>query len=109
MSCLKRTMLCAALMGLPCVGTAQNLDLNVTGGSDELRSELKDAMSIYALVDSGEATPQGLIAAAQADYGRIVAALYGGGGFRPLCRSRWTGAKQRVFHRLKRRSPSRRS
>ena len=84
MSCLKRTMLCAALMGLPCVGTAQNLDLNVTGGSDELRSELKDAMSIYALVDSGEATPQGLIAAAQADYGRIVAALYGGGRFSPV-------------------------
>lgn len=84
MSSLKRTMLCAGLMAAPCIAAAQNLDLNIPGGSDELRSELKDAMSLYALVDSGEATPQGLIAAAQTDYRRIVAALYDGGRFSPV-------------------------
>ncbi|MFA8384937.1 MAG: autotransporter assembly complex family protein [Pelagibaca sp.] len=81
---LTRTILCATLIGVPGIGAAQNLDLNVSGGSDELRSELKDAMSLYALVDAEETTPQALIAAAQADYGRIVAALYGGGRFSPV-------------------------
>ena len=84
MNRLTRTILCAALVGVPGIGAAQNLDLNVSGGGDELRSELKDAMSLYALVDVDESTPQALIAAAQADYGRIVAALYAGGRFSPV-------------------------
>ena len=88
---LKRTILCAALVGVPGFSTAQDLDLNVSGGSDELRSELKDAMSLFALVDAAEATPQALIAAAQADYGRIVAALYGGGRFAPVVSIRIDG------------------
>lgn len=83
MNRLTRTILCAAWVAVPGVGAAQNLDLNVSGGSDDLRSELKDAMSLYALVDAEDATPQALIAAAQADYSRIVAALYGGGRFSP--------------------------
>lgn len=83
MNHLTRTILCAAWVAVPGIGAAQNLDLNVSGGSDELRSELKDAMSLYALVDAEDATPQALIAAAQADYARIVAALYGGGRFSP--------------------------
>lgn len=84
MNRLTRTILCAVFVGVPSIGAAQDLDLNVSGGSDELRSELKDAMSLYALVDAEDATPQALIAAAQADYGRIVAALYGGGRFSPV-------------------------
>lgn len=84
MNRLTRTILCAALMGVPGIGAAQNLDLNVSGGSDDLRSELKDAMSLYALADAEETTPQALIAAAQADYERIVAALYGVGRFSPV-------------------------
>lgn len=84
MNRLKRTMLCAALVAVPGLGLAQDLDLNVSGGSEDLRSELKDAMSLYALKDAEDATPQALIAAAQADYGRIVAALYGGGRFSPV-------------------------
>ncbi|WP_416884191.1 autotransporter assembly complex protein TamA [Marivita sp.] len=91
MSRLKRTMLCAVLAGVPVFGAAQNLDLNIPGGSDELRSELKDAMSLFALVDADEATPQALVAAAQADYGRIVAALYAGGRFSPVVSIRIDG------------------
>lgn len=83
MNRLTRSILCAVWVAVPGVGAAQNLDLNVSGGSDDLRSELKDAMSLYALVDAEDATPQALIAAAQADYSRIVAALYGGGRFSP--------------------------
>lgn len=83
MNRLTRSILCAVLVAFPIMGAAQDLDLNVSGGSDTLRSELKDAMSLFALVDAEDATPQALIAAAQADYGRIVAALYGGGRFSP--------------------------
>lgn len=81
---LKRTILCASLLAAPAMGAAQDLDLNTPNSSDELRSEIKDAMSLYALVDAGDTSPQALIAAAQADYGRIVAALYGGGRFGPV-------------------------
>ncbi|PWL36940.1 MAG: hypothetical protein DCO97_01835 [Marivita sp. XM-24bin2] len=77
-------MLCAALVAAPGLGLAQDLDLNVSGGDEDLRSELKDAMSLYALQDAEDATPQALIAAAQADYERIVAALYVGGRFAPV-------------------------
>ncbi len=83
MNGLTRSILCAVLVAIPAIGAAQNLDLNVSGGSDELRSQIKDAMSLYALVDAEDATPQALIAAAQADYARIVALLYGGGRFSP--------------------------
>ncbi|MGJ8603187.1 MAG: autotransporter assembly complex protein TamA [Marivita sp.] len=83
MNRLHRTILCTFFLTVPLAGTAQDLDLNITGGSAELRSELKDAMSLVALLDAEDATPQALIAAAQADYGRIVAALYGGGRFAP--------------------------
>lgn len=79
-----RMILGAALAIWPLAGAAQDLDLNVAGGSDALRSELKDAMSLFSLVDAKEATPQALIAAAQADYGRILAALYNGGRFGPV-------------------------
>ncbi len=81
---LTRTLLCAAFLAAPGIGASQDLDLNISGGSDDLRSQLKDAMSLYALVDAEDATPQALIAAAQADYARIVAALYGGGRFSPV-------------------------
>lgn len=91
MNRLKRTILCASLLAAPGIGAAQNLDLNVSGGSDDLRSELKDAMSLFALQDSEEATPQALIAAAQADYSRIVAALYDGGRFSPVVSIRIDG------------------
>ena len=91
MNRLTRRILCAALAAAPTLAVAQDLDLNVPGGSDELRSELKDAMALYALVDAEDATPQALIAAAQADYGRIVAALYGGGRFSPVVSIRIDG------------------
>jgi translocation and assembly module TamA len=65
------------------MGTAQTLDLNVSGGGDELRSELKDAMSMVDLLDTENPTPQALLAAAQADYGRLVAAMYAVGRFSP--------------------------
>lgn len=84
MNRLNRTILCASLLVAPGIGAAQNLDLNVAGGSDELRSELKDAMSLYALQDGEDSAPQAFIAAAQADYSRIVAVLYDGGRFSPV-------------------------
>ncbi|MCL3881410.1 autotransporter assembly complex family protein [Marivita sp. GX14005] len=68
----------------PLAGAAQDLDLDISGGGDELRSELKDAMSLVELLDQDNPTPQSLLAAAQADYSRIVTALYTVGRFGPV-------------------------
>ena len=84
MNRLNRAFLCATLLFAATSGAAQNLDLDVLGGGDELRSELKDAMSLIDLLDTESPTPQSLIAAAQADYSRIVAALYSVGRFGPV-------------------------
>lgn len=83
MSKFDRRMLCLCLVALPGMGAGQTLDLNVSGGGDELRSELKDAMSMVDLLDTENPTPQALLAAAQADYGRLVAAMYAVGRFAP--------------------------
>ncbi|MFP7569659.1 autotransporter assembly complex protein TamA [Marivita sp. S2033] len=71
-------------MVVPVMGPAQDLDLDVNGGGDELRSELKNAMSLIELLDGENPTPQSLLAGAQADYARILAALYSVGRFGPV-------------------------
>lgn len=84
MNGLKRTALCAYLLAVPVMGAAQDLDLNISRDDDALRSPLKDAMSMFSLLDGEDPTPQSLIAAAQADYGRIVSYLYSVGRFSPV-------------------------
>ncbi|MFP7672125.1 autotransporter assembly complex family protein [Marivita sp. S0852] len=84
MTGLNRTILCAFLSALPFTSAAQDLDLNVSGGGDELRSALKNAMSMLALLDAEDPTPQALVAAAQADYARMLGALYDTGRFGPV-------------------------
>ncbi|MCK0150206.1 autotransporter assembly complex protein TamA [Marivita sp. S6314] len=91
MTGLNRTILGALVALIPSFGFSQDLDLNVSGGSDELRSELKAAMSMWSLKDADDATPQSLVAAAQADYARILGALYDGGRFGPTISIRIDG------------------
>ena len=81
---LKRRMLCVCLVVAPVASAAQDLDVNLSRGGDDLRSEVRGAMSLVGLLDSDDSTPQALLAAAQADYGRIVSALYGNGRFGPV-------------------------
>jgi translocation and assembly module TamA len=77
-------MLYAVLAGLPVMASAQDLDLNVSRGGDDLRDDIRSAMSLVRLLEGEDPTPQALLAAAQADYGRIVAAVYDDGRFGPV-------------------------
>ena len=78
-----RTILGAALVLCPVFASAQELDLRISLGGDDLRAEVTAALSVASLLDSESATPQSLLAAAQADYARVVAALYSDGRFGP--------------------------
>lgn len=78
-----RTALCAALLSCPSLGSAQELDLQVNGGGDDLRDTVTAALSTASLLEGDGATPQSLLAAAQADYARVLASLYRVGRFGP--------------------------
>jgi translocation and assembly module TamA len=67
----------------PTFASAQELDLQISRGGDDMRQQVRSALSVASLLDSEGATPQSLLAAAQADYARILAALYSGGRFGP--------------------------
>lgn len=82
MNCLKRSLAGAVFLIGPAVGYAQQLDL-VVDGSDELKDELRAALSVDALMQGENPSPQSLLAAAQADYARLLAVLYDGGRFSP--------------------------
>ena len=84
MNGLKRTLLCVSLCAMPFSASAQSLDLTVNGGGEELRDELTQAMSMTSLLAGDAPTAQSLLAAAQADYARLVAALYDVGRFGPV-------------------------
>ena len=86
-----RTILCAALLLCPGVGFAQELDLQVDGAGEELRTEITAALSVSTLLNSDGVTPQSLLAAAQADYARVLAALYSVGRFGPTVSIRIDG------------------
>lgn len=84
MNGLKRTVAGAVFLLGPAVTYAQELDLVVPGGSEELRDELTAALSVATLLEGENPTPQSLLAAAQADYARLIAVLYDGGRFAPV-------------------------
>jgi len=59
------------------------IGLAVAGGDDGLREEIIAALSTRTLIIEGQDDPQGLVAAAQADYRRIVTALYANAYYGP--------------------------
>ncbi|MFY0635286.1 MAG: outer membrane protein assembly factor [Vannielia sp.] len=67
------------------------IGLSVKGGNSDLREEIIGVLSTRSLLVEGETAPQGLIAAAQADYRRIVAALYSEGYYGPVVSIRVDG------------------
>ncbi len=67
------------------------IGLSVAGGNRELREEIISVLSTRSLIVEGETGPQAMLAAAQADYRRIVAALYGKGHYGPVVSIRVDG------------------
>jgi len=57
------------------------LDIRVAGGSEDLQQAVEEASQVRTLKVEGQTDPQDLLAAARADYARILAALYAKGHY----------------------------
>jgi len=55
------------------------LDISVAGGSEDLKQAVEAASQLRTLQTEGQTEPQDLLAAARADYARILAAMYAKG------------------------------
>lgn len=69
---------------MACPGAAFALDalnLNTTTGNEDLQDDLRDASLLIGLKREGTDDPQELLAAARADYERLIAVLYDEGRF----------------------------
>ena len=71
----------AALLGLAATSAQalDRLDISVAGGSEDLKQAVEAASQLRTLQTEGQTEPQDLLAAARADYARILAAMYGKG------------------------------
>lgn len=65
--------------------------LVVSAGDDDLRDRIAAALTTRTLIADGDESAQSLIAAAQADYRRVVAVLYDAGYFGPQVSIRLDG------------------
>ena len=76
-----RGAVAAALLGLaaPSALALDRLDISVAGGSEDLREAVEAASQLRTLQAEGQTDPQDLLAAARADYARILAAMYAKG------------------------------
>ena len=63
------------------VAMAADIDLETPDADDELRGKIRRALLSYELIQTDEPTAQDLVAAAQADYQRILTVLYDEGYF----------------------------
>lgn len=79
----------AALAVVVCAFTAtaqaQDVELSILGDDEDLTTRLQ-AASLLLQESEEPRTPQDFVAAARADYGRLVAALYDAGHFSPVVR-----------------------
>ncbi len=72
--------LAAALFAMP-AATLDRLNISVAGGDEELTDLVRGASLLLSQKAQGQTDPQDLFAAARADYGRILNALYGRGHY----------------------------
>ncbi|MBT8411253.1 MAG: outer membrane protein assembly factor, partial [Octadecabacter sp.] len=73
-------LLCVAPLALaPAAVAAQEVQLDVSGGSDGLRQTLQAASLTLSLEESGGGAAQDFVAAARADYRRLLTGLYSEG------------------------------
>ena len=68
-------------LGTTSVQALDRLDIAVSGGSEELREAVETASQLRTLQSEGQTEPQDLLAAARADYARILAAMYAKGHY----------------------------
>ncbi|MFP4045188.1 MAG: autotransporter assembly complex protein TamA [Rhodosalinus sp.] len=70
------------VVGLATAGAfAAEVDLEIPGAGDDLRGKVRRALLSHELIQTDEPTAQDLLAAAQADYRRILTVLYDEGYF----------------------------
>lgn len=74
-----------ALIGLslvtPMAWALDRLDILTPGATDAIAKAVREASLVNTMQADGQTAPQDLLAAARADYGRILAALYGKGHY----------------------------
>ncbi len=68
----------------PVAVAAQEIQLSVAGDSDGLTERLQGASLLLRVTEDDSQTPQDIIAAARADYGRLIGVLYDAGYFAPV-------------------------
>lgn len=68
-------------MGTPSAQALDRLDILTPGASEAVGRAVKDASLVSTMKADGQTAPQDLLAAARADYGRILAALYSKGHY----------------------------
>ncbi|MBL9054385.1 MAG: outer membrane protein assembly factor, partial [Tabrizicola sp.] len=81
----------AAILVTSCIITGpgwslDRLDFRVSGGSDPIVQAARDASLVASMEARGQTEPQDILAAARADYGRILAALYAKGHYSSVIR-----------------------
>ncbi len=81
----------AALLMVSHPALAFDLRFSAASQSEELTAQLRSASLVVPLADDADAAPQDILAAAQADYGRLIGALYEEGYFAPVINIRVNG------------------
>ncbi|KIT15405.1 autotransporter assembly complex protein TamA [Jannaschia aquimarina] len=81
----RATLAAVFLLCAPAIGSAADLTIRLTAAEDELRDIVENASLLRQVVDDDELdTRRDIVAAAQADYARILAALFDQGHFGPV-------------------------
>ena len=88
---IRGALVVAALMAASPGLALDRLDIAVAGGSGDLTEAVEAASQVRALRAEGQTEPQDLLAAARADYARILAALYAKGHYSVVIRIRIDG------------------
>lgn len=81
---LAACVLAAALCGASVAATTTQVQFDAPAASKDLLAALKSASLLVSTEAAGNAQAQDLFAAARADYGRLVGALYGAGYYGPV-------------------------
>lgn len=79
-----------SLSALP-TGALDSVDFRIVGGNEDLRKDLRDASTVVAAKREGRVAAEDILAAARAEYGRIVNALYALGYYSPVIHVRVDG------------------
>lgn len=72
-------------------GALDSVDFRIVGGNEDLRKDLRDASTVIAAKREDRVAPEDVLAAARAEYGRIVNALYALGYYSPVIHVRVDG------------------